>query len=209
MTQTQLPLSQELHQIAQRTKNETISLRELLLVIRGKSYIILLILCSIPFLTPLPLLGLSVPFGVVVALVGIRLCFGMPPWLPERILDTKLSSNFIPKVLEATSKLIKWIEYLIRPRLTQLITWRVFSPVYGLIICINGILLSLPLPVPFSNGFPAWSTLLLSCGMLERDGLFVLAGLFVFIASACFFALIFIGGGALVHQLFAHFQAVT
>jgi hypothetical protein len=34
MTQTQLPLSQELHQIAQRTKNETITLRELLLVIQ-------------------------------------------------------------------------------------------------------------------------------------------------------------------------------
>ena len=46
----------------------------------------------------------------------------------------------------------------------------------GMGIVSGGFLLSLPLPIPFSNGFPAVSIMLLAAGLMERDGLLVLWG---------------------------------
>jgi hypothetical protein len=33
-----------------------------------------------------------------------------------------------------------------------------------------------PLPIPFSNSIPAWAVVLLTIGMMEKDGLCVLLG---------------------------------
>ena len=46
----------------------------------------------------------------------------------------------------------------------------------GLGIVAGGLLLLLPLPIPFSNMVPAWAVVLLTAGMMERDGLVVLLG---------------------------------
>jgi hypothetical protein len=50
--------------------------------------------------------------------------------------------------------------------------------------------LLLPLPIPLTNTFPAWAILLVACGLLERDGLFVLAGHVVFAAGIAYFILL-------------------
>ena len=46
----------------------------------------------------------------------------------------------------------------------------------GLVIFFCGFVLSLPLPIPFTNTIPAIAILLLSMGMMEEDGLFILLG---------------------------------
>ena len=45
-----------------------------------------------------------------------------------------------------------------------------------LAICILGIFLALPLPIPLSNLTAAWSIFLIALGILEDDGVFVLIG---------------------------------
>jgi hypothetical protein len=54
--------------------------------------------------------------------------------------------------------------------------------------------LLLPLPIPFTNSFPAWTILLIAAGMLERDGWFILAGYIFFAVGVLYF--IFLGGAA-------------
>ena len=46
----------------------------------------------------------------------------------------------------------------------------------GLSILISGFVLALPLPIPFTNTLPAWSILLTAAGMMENDGLVIVAG---------------------------------
>ena len=38
------------------------------------------------------------------------------------------------------------------------------------------LVLLLPLPVPFSNVIPSWGIMLVAGGLLERDGVFIIAG---------------------------------
>jgi hypothetical protein len=58
---------------------------------------------------------------------------------------------------------------------------------HGLMICILGLLLALPLPIPLSNLTAAWSTFLIALGILEDDGASVLAGYLISLLTIIFF----------------------
>ena len=55
-------------------------------------------------------------------------------------------------------------------------------------------MLLLPLPIPFSNTIPAWGILLVSGGLLERDGGFIIAGHVASLLAIAFFVAIAIFG---------------
>jgi hypothetical protein len=68
------------------------------------------------------------------------------------------------------------MERVVRPRMHFLQRWPGMMNLIGLGIFLGGFILLLPLPIPFSNTLPALSIVLLAAGMMERDGLLVLAG---------------------------------
>jgi hypothetical protein len=69
------------------------------------------------------------------------------------------------------------------------------------LIAFAALLLMLPIPVPFSNCFPAAAILLLSAGALERDGLCSLAGWVASAVATAFTAGIAIGGATFVDRV--------
>jgi hypothetical protein len=54
----------------------------------------------------------------------------------------------------------------------------------------SGVLLALPLPVPFSNALPAYAILLTGLGLAQRDGFAILLGQGMFLGTLAFFATI-------------------
>lgn len=176
-------------------------LRDVMEVLRGRSYTLLLILLALPFSTPIPLPGLSTPFGLVIALIGFRLSLRLKPWLPARLLDTELPPKFFPKVLAASRRIVRTFEFFLRPRWTWLLDLKVLHHGYGVMILVAGCLLLLPLPIPLTNTFPAVTVVLIAGAMLERDGYFIIAGMGVFVLTLCFFGALAFGGAELVHWL--------
>jgi hypothetical protein len=154
----------------------------------------LLIVLSFPFCTPIPLPGVSIPFGVVIAFVGLRLALGQKPWLPKRLLDTELPAKFFPRFLGATRRLVGWLEYFLKPRYTFVMRWRLVRHGIGAMIFVSGLLMVLPIPIPFSNGLPAMTVLFLAAAMLEEDGYFAVAGGCMFLLALTFFTALFWGG---------------
>ena len=191
-------LSQELARLRQRFAERPVRLREPLELMAGRGYTVLLVVLALPFCTPIPLPGLSTPFGLVIALIGLRLSLRLRPWLPERLLNVQLPARFFPKLFGAAARLVRSLEFLLRPRLTFLVDWTLLHHLYGLMILVSGVLLLLPLPIPFTNFFPAFTVVLLAAALLERDGGFIIAGLLVFAFSLVYFGAIFIGGAAVV-----------
>ena len=183
-------LSDDLGLILREFEVETVTLREVLAVMHGRGYVLLVMLLALPFSTPIPLPGLSTPFGLVIALIGARLALGQKPWLPARLLDTKLSPKFFAKVFAAARKILRGFEYFLRPRMPWLTRSLGMQQLHAVPILINALLLLLPLPVPMSNVLPAFSILLLSAGLLERDGLFIVCGYFAFLLGAGYFVLV-------------------
>jgi Uncharacterized ABC-type transport system, permease components len=181
-------LSDDLGLIVKEFEVENVTLREVLAVMHGRGYVLLVMLLALPFSTPIPLPGLSTPFGLVIALIGARLALGQKPWLPARLLDTRLSPKLFAKVFAAARKILRGFEYFLRPRVLWMTRSAAAQQVHAVPILINALLLLLPLPVPMSNVLPAFSILLLAAGLLERDGWFIVGGYFVFLLGAAYFA---------------------
>jgi len=198
-------LSEELQRLIETFAERSVRLREVLEVMRGRGYTMLLILLTFPFCTPIPLPGFSAPFGLVVAFIGLRLALLQKPWLPNWLLDKKLPARFFPRMLLATRRLASWLERFLKPRLRRVLNWRPVQHLMGVMILSCGILMMLPFPIPFSNGLPALAVLLLAAALLEEDGYVAIAGGLVFILTLAFFAAIFWGGAEvvdLVRELF-------
>ncbi len=154
----------------------------------------LLLLISLPFLTPIPLPGLSTPFGLVVLVIGARLALGRRPWLPQALLVRRLPPRFLTRVLATAGAVLRWIEKVARPRLDFFHDQRVYRRIAGSLITISGLLLLLPIPLPFTNTLPALTVVLLSVGALERDGMFFLGGCTVFVFALGYFFVLAAGG---------------
>ena len=178
-----------------------VRLCEVLGCTQGRGYTLLLILLALPFCTPLPLPGLSTPFGAVVALIGLRLALRQRPWLPQRLLLLQLPSSFFPRFLAATQRLVQVLERCLHPRWTGLLDTGVLHHLYGAIVLVCGALLLLPLPLPGSNLLPALTVVLLAAALLERDGCFIIAGLVSFVATIIYFAVVVLGGAATIQWL--------
>jgi hypothetical protein len=201
-------LSEELARLIAAFSERSVRVREVVEVMQGRGYDMLLILLAVPFCTPIPLPGLSTPFGLAIAFVGFRLAMGMKPWLPGRILEAHLPAGFFPRFLSATCRLVRSLEFFLKPRLSHVLKWRLVRHGMGLMILVSGLLLLLPLPIPFSNFLPAFTIVLLSAAMLEGDGYFALAGVAMFILTLVFFSAIFWGGVEVVSWLEHRFGGV-
>jgi hypothetical protein len=187
-------LSAQLKAIAERCRTADVTVGELTQTLKGSPYLILMALLSLPFLTPIPMMGLSTPIGFLFVLFGLRLTFGQKPHVPRCLRTMRLPRNFFPALLKAASSFLRAIETFSRPR------WGVFFRagflyhLYGLMILIMALLLLPPLPIPYTNFFPALTLVLLSLALMERDGLLLLLGIGVFILTLVFFGFLAWGG---------------
>ena len=173
--------------LGQKIKKAPLSLREILGVLTGKGRCLLLVLLSIPFCQPLQIPGLSLPFGLLVAFIGLRMCFGKHVWLPKTLLDKTISQKVFEKLSKTVFKFEKKIRSWIHPRCLWICHSSFCEKLNGLVIGLLGVLLALPLPIPLSNLLAAWSILLIAIGMLEDDGAFIVAGYIVTIITLVFF----------------------
>jgi len=112
--------SHELQELARQFADRPARLSELLAATQGRGFDLFLLLISLPFATPIPLPGLSTPFGFVILIIGARLALGRRPWLPQTLLQRELPAKFIAKVLTAAGRMVRggkscsvrdWISY--------------------------------------------------------------------------------------------------
>jgi len=76
-------------------------------------------LLSLPFLIPVPLVGISTLLNIGSFLLGVQLALGSSPWLPQRILRLHLSPALSTGLLKNLNRLHP-LERLVRPRLEVL-----------------------------------------------------------------------------------------
>lgn len=193
--------SDELRQLAEQYREHPARVGDLLRATRGRGIGLLLLVISLPFITPIPLPGLSTPFGLVVLLIGARLALGRRPWLPKRLLRRSVPPQTIGRMLNAATAVVRRLEYVTRPRLDFLHNGWIYQRIAGALIAIAGLLLLLPIPIPFTNSLPALAVVLLSTGNIERDGLFLILGACALLAAVGYFALLGFGGAHVFDEL--------
>lgn len=176
--------------LEQEAMIQPVSIEEILRILSGRGRLLLVMLLCLPFCQPLQIPGTSTPFGLLIAFIGIRMIFGKKVWLPKKLLKKRISARTLKKIVDRVLLIVRKMKRVVRPRWSWLCHSSYMRIINGSLIVILAILLALPLPVTLTNLAPAWSIFILAFAILEDDGLFVLIGQLLALASLAFFVLL-------------------
>lgn len=145
-----------------------------------KGFGILLVLLALPSALPVPAPGYSVPFGLVLILLGSQIVRRKEvPWLPQRFLAKEVNFGKNTRLQRMMVRFLRLFEYFIRPRLSFIFSNALTYRILGIVVVLCG--MSMCIPVPLTNTAPAFGVFLIGIGMIEEDGFFsglgVLAGI--------------------------------
>ncbi len=183
---------------------ERVTIGDLLAALGDRGYGLLMLVLAMPNLIPLPLIGLSAIFGIPLGALAIQMLVGLPqPWLPRVLADRSLARRDLTSMFARSVPHLRLAERILCPRFPAL-TARSMERLIGAVCLVLAVLLSLPIPF---TGIPlALPVIVLSLGIIERDGAFVIFGLagaavaatYAFIvAKTAILAMFFVAGSAL------------
>jgi hypothetical protein len=172
-TAERLPLSQVLHGLADDPIRERISIADLLAALGDRAIGALLFIFAFPNVLPTPP-GTSAVLGAPLLFLAAQLAFGRPPWLPAIITKRSMSRDDFQTLIRRLAPWLARAEKLLKPRLSSL-ALPPMEYLIGLMCLLLAVLLALP--IPLGNMLPALAISLIALGVLERDGLWVLAGM--------------------------------
>jgi len=160
-------------------------------IVAQRSTPLLLLFLGLLGFVPSPGLPLGMIVGSLVICVAIGLLVqpDRPP-IPDLLGRQRLSAGLLRRFMAFAIPFVRRLERRCRPRLT----WAVSGA--GVAVAAIGIALQgvgLALPLPFGNLPFALGIVLIALGLLTRDGLGVLAGHFVGIASMGLFVMLGVG----------------
>jgi hypothetical protein len=118
--------------------------------------------------------GLSTVFGLPQVIFALQMIAGLDkPWLPRWLLSKSISAEDFRAVVAKAKPQVERVERMLRPRLL-LLGSRWAERLLGLAFLVLSTIVALP--IPGGNWPPAIAMALMAIGMVERDGLVVLAG---------------------------------
>ncbi len=202
-------ISGVLHRLLEASKGQPMQIREMVEVMHGRGLNMVVVLLCLPFLAPVSIPGISIPFGLAIAFCGVRIAFWHKPWLPGFILNRRLSYAILERMVHFGCKFYGKLERVVRPRWLFILDFPGLIMVNGLAIALSGIYLSLPIPPPFplTNTIPGFAIIFLSLGLIERDGILVLVGHVLTILATLYVGLIFFAGQAGATKIWQLFSA--
>jgi hypothetical protein len=166
-----------------------------------RAFGVLMAFICLPFITPIPVPGLSIPFGLALFLLGMQLAIRKDrPWLPKRMQGYRLPQKFGKRLIGFVAKVFRPLERVIGPRLLFMQN-PVAMVLVGLALCVDGLLLAVLPAIPGSNFIPAWMALIKILGITEEDGISLLAGTVLTFGGVAAIVVGFVfGGWAIFHH---------
>src|SRR5262249_9305944 len=152
---------------------------------------VLLFIFALPNLVPVNIPLLSAVLGVPLVLLAAQLSYGRhKPWFPDWLTSQSFPREGFVAVVNRALPFLEGVEQVLRPRLTVLLSWT-GERLVGIAILILALVLTLP--IPFVNWLPACGIAVFGLAIVEKDGVAVLVGLALGIASVIVAATVVIG----------------
>lgn len=183
------PLSQTLARVAgELPADKPVTLNEIIDRIGPRGPFGVLIVLSLPFVTPVTLPGISNVLGAVMMFIAWKLARGVPTHLPKKAGARPFSARKMAKVLQLSTKVVRFIERFARPRRTRWLSSAAGRVINAIAIGIMAAMLALPIPptIPLSNMLPGYSIIILSMSLMEEDGWLILAGYVVSLGTLAY-----------------------
>ena len=152
--------------------DDHLALRDLIGGLGRSTFGVLLFIATIPAFIPIPGVAGALS-GPLVVLVGLHLLMLLrKPWLPGFVARRGPQRSTLIRFDRVGDRWLRWLETLVRPRVTAVIDHPVATIFTGLQLVLLGVLLGLP--IPFTNFLFGALLLLYALALLERDGALML-----------------------------------
>lgn len=182
--------SDVLEGVVRDNQADHISFLEIKTALHERGFGLLMIFFALPVaILPPGLAGLP---SIPLIIFAIQMMRGADsPWMPKWIEKKTIKRETIALFVEKGSPYLKKAERLLRPRFF-FVSSEGGEKIIGLLSLIFSI--SILIPLPFTNFLPAMGILLMSLGLLSKDGILIIIGMIVGSAGICMTTLvIFLG----------------
>src|SRR5690606_2332047 len=184
-------------------ESDKLSLREMVEAFGERGFGAVILMLALMALFPWPPGGKAV-FSVPIILIAAELALQRDRvWLPRWLLKLSVSRAAYRTAVEKVLPRLRRVERLTRPRWPAL-TGEAADIGIG-VICIL-LALMMALPVPFGDALPGLTLALFGLGIIQRDGAFILAGMFGTAVCGVYLALVWTTVVAVVSGV-AHWAA--
>jgi hypothetical protein len=172
-------LSDMLSVIAADPRRERISIGDLMASMDARAMGALLLIFALPNVLP-SLPGTSGILGLPLIYLTSQMMLGRLPWLPKFIATRSLARTDFAALVNRIEPWLARSERFLKPRLSWLVHEKA-ERLIGLVALFLSVILILP--IPFGNMLPALAISLFALGLMEHDGIWVIAGFVVTIAA--------------------------
>jgi len=181
-------ISRRLTQLAEDAPNDTVTLDWILGQLHERAFglflLVLALPCCIPFLYGIPqIVALPLMFVAAQILLGRT-----TPWLPQKLGAREVSKEGLHGLADRARPWLERIEAVSRPRLTALTRPPIDRLVGAALVLFSA---SILVPLPGTNTVPGFAVVVVSMGLLQRDGILVLLG--ALLGTAWIASLVFAG----------------
>lgn len=166
--------SEMLREFAATRTSERVSIGEIVAALGDRGLGVLIAIFALPNVFPSTVPFGNVLTGIPVILFAVQLMLGAERLiLPGIIARRTISTAFLKSAAPRVAGLLAWFERLLKPRLHFMTTPRGERAIG--ILCMMLSVVS-TLPIPFGHQLPALGIMLIGLGLIEGDGLAMLAG---------------------------------
>lgn len=178
MTIKERPTSDFLAVVVVENKNEAMTVGEIKNALHERGFGILMAIAAFPICIPLPVPpGYTTIFSIPLFIFSIQMVLGMQaPWLPAWVEKKYVKRSSLEKLIAKANPWLKKIEERMQPRMTYISvhTWERIIGIFSFVFAV-----AVALPIPLVNFPPGLGILVMSLGLLNRDGVTILIGMII------------------------------
>lgn len=158
-------------------ESDRLTIGDIVAVLKDRAFALLIVILGLPNCLPMPP-PIPLVCGLLLLLVAIQITAGMSsPWLPRALLARSVARSDVERAAGRAVPLLRRLERWSRPRLSLFETGLGMRGVGLILLTLS---LALIVAAPLVGQIPlGLAVCLLGLGLVERDGLVVLAGLVV------------------------------
>jgi hypothetical protein len=204
------PLGERLQTVIASMPSGHVTLAEIRDLVGQDGLLVLAAFLTLVFMVPVSIPGVSTVFGAAILLIGGSRLLGRNLWLPRSVAQRALPADRLRAVFLRSAAWLHRLEFISRPgRMGWLLRGVLAEAVHNWALVVGALLLMAPFGlVPFSNTLPALALLFLAIGLLQRDGLCILFGHLLNLATVVYFVFLIalvVGGGVALQEALRRF----
>lgn len=170
--------SQVLQGVVDGHQADTISFGDLMVALHERGFGLLMMVFVLPNCVPVPIPPpLPTVFSIPLLFLSIQMLIGREtPWLPKWLENKRIKRVTLAKMVELIAPKLRKVERILRPRFSFASSRKGERAIAAFWVLFS---LSIAVPLPMTNFVPGVGILVMSLGLLSRDGLVIGAGICV------------------------------